>query len=110
MTSARCAFAGHEACAALLALLLKDFGAASRQLYDARETERIYDSWWSRPGTLEDYSNPQLQRAYTQNLLFGRVANDLEYLELACTSQDGVDRATFGKQHTLYLRGVPPKL
>jgi len=43
----------------------------------------VYHEWWNRQGTLEDYSNVVLQRAYTQNLLMGRIVNDLYYLEIA---------------------------
>ncbi|CAD7927947.1 unnamed protein product [Amoebophrya sp. A120] len=58
-----------------------------------REIEQVFQKWWIRPGTLEDYSKELLQVGYVHQLLPTRTANDFEYCAIAAgrqtTSRDG---------------------
>ena len=78
----------YQICTTFFEDVLRDFRLGSK--YDPEDSNRVYKKWWTRPGTLDDYSNGHLRDAYTQNLLLGRVLNDLEYLYIATNSPDSV--------------------
>eukprot|EP00928_Gymnodinium_smaydae_P083889 TRINITY_DN67130_c0_g1_i1.p1 TRINITY_DN67130_c0_g1~~TRINITY_DN67130_c0_g1_i1.p1 ORF type:complete len:310 (-),score=30.22 TRINITY_DN67130_c0_g1_i1:126-1055(-) len=76
----------HATVGELVTDVLVDFRSASGQRYDQGAIDQLYNEWWSRRGTLDDYKNEMFQRAYTEKLLLKRMENDLEYLEMACGS------------------------
>ena len=76
----------YQICTTFFEDVLRDLRLGSK--YDPEDSNRVYKKWWTRPGTLDDYSNGHLRDAYTQNLLLGRVLNDLEYLYSATNSPD----------------------
>ena len=78
----------YQICTTFFEDVMRDFRLGSK--YDPEDSNRVYKKWWTRPGTLDDYSNGHLRDAYTQNLLLGRVLNDLEYLYIATNSPDSV--------------------
>eukprot|EP00392_Amoebophrya_sp_AT5.2_P013486 g13610.t1 len=69
------------------------------------EVDTVFQKWWFRPGTLEDYANPLLQVGYVRELLKSRVANDFEYCQLAAAagSRIGTGGSSWNKLHLCAL-------